>query len=246
MKAASRLVATRSNDGTTRLDVIRSEAPLLWRVTTGVVYLVGGAAGPIGGDELSIAIEVGPGAVLTIGSTAASVALPGPNGDTSHLQIDVSVGAGGALRWLPEPTVASLGCRHQVSATIAMETRSRLTWREELIAGRHGEESGSLTSALRVDLEGRPLVRQGQSVGPDAAGWNSPAVVGGNRAIGSLLLVDPSWATGQPPANLIAPTAAVFPLAGPGAMVTALANGATDLRTLLDAEFSYRGSTPGA
>ena len=42
----------------------------------GLVHLVGGAAGPLGGDDLRLDIEVGPDAVLCVLTVAASVALP--------------------------------------------------------------------------------------------------------------------------------------------------------------------------
>jgi urease accessory protein len=42
-----------------------------------------------------------------------------------------------------------------------------------------------------VNLDGHPLYRHELAVGPDADGWNGPAVLGTARATGSVLLVDP-------------------------------------------------------
>src|ERR1700721_2043243 len=52
--------------GITRLPVLRSQVPLVLRRTPDAVYLVGGAAGPLGGDVLSLSITVGPGAFLRV------------------------------------------------------------------------------------------------------------------------------------------------------------------------------------
>ncbi|MGH9281089.1 MAG: hypothetical protein ACRD12_23765 [Acidimicrobiales bacterium] len=57
---------------------LRSQAPLVLRPTPDGVYLVGGAAGPLGGDTVTIEVDVRPGARLTMWSAAASVARPGP------------------------------------------------------------------------------------------------------------------------------------------------------------------------
>ncbi len=233
MKAASRLLATLSPTGTTRLDVIASQTPLLWRVTPDAVYLVGGAAGPIGGDELSIDLEIGPGATLAVASTAAMIALPGRDSAPSTLRVRVRVRTGGTLKWLPEPTVGAFGCRHRVTTLIDLGVDSRLTWREELIAGRWGEESGSVSSSLRIEVQGRPLLHQSLGIGPDAPEWTSPAVVGTHRAVGSMVIVDPNSAGAGSNKTLSGPLVARMPLPGPGVLVTALAGGAADLRRVL-------------
>jgi urease accessory protein len=83
VKAVARLVAVADAAGRTRLSLLRGEPPLLPRRTgvrpdgAVVVHLVGGAAGPLGGDHLALDVEVRPGAVLEIRSVAATLALPG-------------------------------------------------------------------------------------------------------------------------------------------------------------------------
>jgi urease accessory protein len=83
MRAEARIVAEADGRGGTRLAVLRGESPLLPRRTgprTGdevTVHLVGGAAGPLRGDDLRLDVEVGPGARLEVRSVAAQLALPG-------------------------------------------------------------------------------------------------------------------------------------------------------------------------
>jgi len=211
--------------------VLRSEAPLVLRDTPDALYLVGGAGGPLGGDDLSLDIEVGPGARLTMCTAAASIALPGHG--PSQVTVRVCVAAGGELRWLPEPVVAARGCDHHLRSTILLKGDARLVWREELVLGRHGEAAGSVLSQASVDHDGAPLLRHQLALGPQHPEAAGPAVTGGARAVGSLLLVGAS-----PDAAVLGPRAAVLPLALGGAQIVALADDASELRRQLDRGFA--------
>ena len=80
MRARARVVVAAG-----RLAVLDSRAPLVLRRTgPDEVYLVGGAAGPLGGDDLCLSVEVGTGDRLRLRTAAASVALPGPDGAPSR------------------------------------------------------------------------------------------------------------------------------------------------------------------
>jgi urease accessory protein len=199
------------------------------------VYLVGGAAGPLGGDDLTVDIDVGPGAQLSIRSAAASVALPGPGAAPSLLNVRARIGPGGGLHWMPEPLVAACGCDHRVEATVDVAAGGRLVWWEELVLGRHREASGSVTSRLRVDVDGRALLRHELALGPRHPHAAGPAVLGRAGAVGSVVVVDPAWegarsgavATGRDPDT------AVLALDGPGVQVVSLAASAGALRRAL-------------
>lgn len=235
MKAWARVVAEADGAGGARLTALRSEAPLLLRPTPTGLHLLGGAAGPVGGDRLRLDVEVAAGAMLTIRSVAASIALPGPTGAVSTLAVTVSVAAGGSLEWLPDPLVAATGCRHRIEVRLAIEPGGRVVWREELVAGRHGELGGSVASHLSIEVGGMPLLRQSVGVGPDHPAWSTPAVGGGARAVGSVVVVDPAWAESPPrPAVIGDGLGAVLPLAGPGLQITGLARTAPALRAVLD------------
>ncbi len=233
MKACARIVAEPDGRGGTRLTELYGEAPLLPRRTgPAQVHLVGGAAGPLGGDRLRLDVRVCPGASLTVHTVAATLALPGPG--LSTLDIHVRVGQGATLRWLPEPLVAAAGCHHRTVSTVELDHGAELVWREEIVAGRFGEEPGELTAALRVRLDGVPLLAQELAVGPGATGWAGAAVLGGARATGSLLVVD---AAPPPVGSGTSPECswATMPLADPaGVITTAVATDARALRTSLD------------
>jgi urease accessory protein len=240
VRASAAIEAVAGAGGVTRLPVLASQVPLVLRRTPDAVYIVGGAAGPLGGDSLSLRVTVGAGARLRVRTAAASVALPGLDGLESVLRLSVSVGEGGRLEYLPEPVVVANGARHATIATVTLASGASLVLRDELLLGRHGEAGGSVRTELRVTYAGRPLLRHSLTVsGTDLASLG-PAVLAGRRAAGTLLVVSEAGAgrDEQPaavpaterPAPRAMPEVAVMPLAGPGVLVTALARDAVSLR----------------
>ncbi|WP_328346597.1 urease accessory protein UreD [Micromonospora sp. NBC_00421] len=254
MRAVARLVAVADGRGGTVLRELRGESPLLLRQATAeagvaTVYVVGGAAGPLAGDDLRLTIEVGPGAAVRVRTVAASVALPGRAGAVSRMRVEAVVHAAGALHWLPEQLVAAAGCHHVAESRVELADGARLSWREELVCGRYDEPAGDVVVASSVDYAGRPLLRQSLAVGPTAPGWAGAAVLGGATATGSLLVVDPDSRPGPAMADAgggnaqgrVLQTrpgelAAWLPLTGgPAALLTATAADAHGLRVLLSA-----------
>lgn len=240
MRAAAHIVAVLGTDGATRLDRMSGEPPLLVRRTNpgagsmAEVHLVGGAAGPLGGDRLEVWVEVGPGAALRLGTVAASIALPGPAGERSCVEVQALVATGGRLEWLPEPLIAAAGCDHDVTSTVELAEGAGLIWRDELVCGRHGEGPGDVRQATRVRLAGRTLYHHELSVGPGAPGWDGPAVLSSARATGTLVVVDPRWSDAGAPSPAVAgTTAARMPLPGPALVVTAVGPDTPAVRRLL-------------
>jgi urease accessory protein len=178
------------------LTTVHGEPPLLLRRTgtasdgAVVVHLVGGAAGPLAGDRLTLSVEVGAGARVEVRSVAATIALPGRTDDWSTLMVTARVHEGATLRWLPEPLIAAKGCRHISRAEIELAETAQLMWRDELVCGRHDERPGDLRSELHVRYAGRPLLAHDLAVGPEAKGWAGPAVLGPAKSTSSLLTVN--------------------------------------------------------
>jgi urease accessory protein len=239
MHARARIVAEADGHGRTRLAVLHGEAPLLLRRTgpgpAVVVHLIGGAAGPLGGDDLRLDVEVGPGARLTVRSVAASLALPGPKGGASRMHVRATVGEGAALRWHPEPLIAATGCDHDVVTEVRVADGGALTWRDDVVCGRHGEAPGDVRLTTTIRYADRPLYHHDLAVGPAAPGWSEAAVLGGGGAVGSLIVVDPAWsADGPPTARVLGPDAALMPLAGPAFLAMAVAADSRGVCAALD------------
>lgn len=237
MRATARLVARADRHGRTIATELRGESPLLLRQVPSpgggvTVYVVGGAAGPLAGDDLRLDIEVGPGAVVRVHTVAASIALPGRPGAVSRTLVRATVADRAALFWLPEQLIAAAGCAHVADSQVDVAEGGALHWRDELICGRHGERPGDVEINTWVDLAGRPLLRQSLAVGSNAPGWAGPAVLAGASATGSLLVVDPSHPV-EPPA--VGATWARLPLAGgPATLWSATAPDAHTLRGYLE------------
>jgi len=189
VRARARLVVDCDPRGRSVVRELRSEVPIVLRRSRDAVYLVGGAAGPLGGDDLRLDVVVAPGARLAIRSAAASVALPGPTGARSRFEVQAEVGARAFLDWAPGPVVATARCGHDVLSRIIADADGCVRWREELVAGRTGEEAGSVTARLVIDVDGRPVLRHELRIGAGAPGWDGPAVLDGARAVGSLALL---------------------------------------------------------
>ncbi|GAA3342718.1 urease accessory protein UreD [Amorphoplanes nipponensis] len=237
MRAEARIVAEADGRGGTRLRVLRGESPLLLRRTgpraggAVTVHLVGGAAGPLGGDDLRLDVEVGPAARLTVRSVAAQLALPGRAGaPPSRLEIRAAVAADATLRWLPEPLIAAAGCRHRAGTRVEVAAGGRLLWRDDLVCGRHDEPSGDVRADVTIRYAGSTLHRHELAVGPGAPGWSGAAVLGGGRAVGALVLAGPGW----PEPALLGGDAALMPLAGPGLLASAVGRDIRQVRAALD------------
>lgn len=241
LAAVARIVATAQRPGRTVLPELRSAVPLVLRRTGSAgdeggggeawVHLVGGAAGPLGGDRLRLEIEVGPGAVLRLRSVAAAIALPGRSGGASTLDIVASVAPGGLLDVAPEPLVAAAGARHTTRIRVELAAGAGLRWRDELVCGRHGEEPGYARTELRVRHAGRPLLAHTLTVGTGAPGWDSPAVLGPARAAGTVFYAG-TEAEAAPVLGAQRDVVVAL-LAGPGVLVTAVATDALTLGRLL-------------
>ncbi|MFF7644982.1 urease accessory protein UreD [Streptomyces canus] len=235
------MVARDDGRGGTALPVLESDGPLALRRTRGSgaesrVMLVGAMSGPLGGDHFTVAADVRKGARLRVGSAAATIALPGQTKGEARYDVRLTVADGGELRWLPEQLISAGGSDLYVGTRIDLGAAARLVLREEQVLGRVGEEPGRLTSRLVLRVAGRTVLDQQLACGPGApGGWDGPAVLAGHRAVGQLLVVRPEFADEPVSAQVLGEGAAVVPLAGPAALVTAVAPDALLLRRVLDA-----------
>ncbi|MDQ1040328.1 urease accessory protein [Streptomyces sp. V3I8] len=240
VRAVARIGARPDGRGGTALPTLEGGGPLALRRTRAGgcearVMLVGAMSGPLGGDRFTVSADVAEGARLHVGSAAATIALPGQAKGEARYDVRLTVEAGAELCWLPEQLISAGGSELRMTTRVELAEGARLTLREEQVLGRAGEEPGRLTSRLTVLLGGQPLLDQELSCGPGApGGWDGPAVLGGHRALGQLLVVRPQYASRPVEPRLLGECAALTPLAGPGALVTALAPDALHLRRTLD------------
>ncbi|MEU9919825.1 urease accessory protein UreD [Streptomyces griseoluteus] len=238
--ARARIEARADGRGGTALPVLEGDGPLAPRRTRAHgtearVLLVGAMSGPLGGDRFAVQARVGEGARLHLGSAAATLALPGQAKGEARYDVRLDVAAGGELHWLPEQLISARGSDLRVTTCAELVCGARLLLREEQVLGRAGEEPGRLTSRLTVRLAGVTLLDQELSCGPGApGGWDGPAVLGGHRAVGQLVLVAPELLENPAEARMLGEGTALMPLAGQAVLVSAVAPDALALRRRLD------------
>jgi urease accessory protein len=146
---------------------------------------VGTAAFPVGDDEVCVEAHVEEGASLVVRSAASAVAWAGTG---SSLEVDITVDPGGRLDWQLQPLIASARCRFSQRSRVRLGNGATLRWAEEVVLGRSGEDPGWLDLRLDVTVDGMPLLRHQLELGRGVPGWDGPAVVGANRAVGFVLL----------------------------------------------------------
>ena len=182
------------------------------------LVLVGAAAGLLEGDRVTIDLTLGPGARLTVRTTAATLAHPCPDGEWTETIVNATLGPGATLAWLAEPLVACAGCRHRSRSTIVLDEGALAVWYEACTLGRSGERAGTVQLRLDATVDGVPLLRDGLKF-PDGA--ETPAVLAGHRHTGSVHLLG-RRASGP-----------FLQLAGPGTTARAVAVDAAGLERAL-------------
>jgi urease accessory protein len=167
----------------------RCAAPFSVRQCGGQILLASSAAAPVGGDELRLTIDVGPGAKADVGSVAASIAWPGIDGAVSSMTTTCTVGDGAHLDLWVEPTISVARSRHRNVTVVRLDGDATCRVVEEAVLGRSNQVSGHLDVSLGVEHNGRPLVHHDESFGPDVAGALSSVSVGAARHVVSAVLV---------------------------------------------------------
>ncbi|WP_267716282.1 urease accessory protein UreD [Streptomyces sp. CoH17] len=240
VRASARVLARGDGRGGTALPVLEGEGPLALRRTRGSgaearVMLVGAMSGPLGGDHFTVDVQARSGARLRVGSAAATLALPGQDKAGARYDVRLTVDDGAELCWLPEQLISAGGSDLRLTTSVDLAAGARLLLREEQVLGRAGEEPGRLTSRLTVRIDGRCVLDQELGCGPGApGGWDGPAGLAGHRAVGQVVVVRPEFADRPPAGRVYEEGAAVMPLAGPAALVSAVAPDGLRLRRLLD------------
>ncbi|GAA1693717.1 urease accessory protein UreD [Fodinicola feengrottensis] len=224
MKAEAYVHAELDASGRTILRTLRSAAPITLlprrRPESGaaVVHLVGSGAAPLGGDDLTVTVRVGPGARLRIRGVAASVALPGQHAGCSRTRLRLQVEAGGELDYQPEPTVVTARAHHQAEVVADLAGDARLRLADTVVLGRAGEASGRLDTSLRVRRDGQPMLHQEIALG-DPVLDASVAVVAGRR----VLVTEFRCGENDPVEAVSGDWWSLVPLAAGGSLLTVLA-----------------------
>lgn len=119
--------------------------------------MVNTAGGMAGGDRFDIDVTVGAGARLTV-TTAAAEKIYRSLGPDTEIGVKLTVGAGGALAWLPQETILFDQVRLRRSIDVDLAKNANLILAEAVVFGRSamGEtvRSGGFFDRWRVRRDG--------------------------------------------------------------------------------------------
>ncbi len=204
------------------------------------IMIVGSAASLLEGDDISVRLEVSGGSSVVVRSTGAQIAHPCPGGGQTSFTVCAAIGAGCRLSWLVEPTILAAGCDHLGETFVDLAAGAEALWREEVIFGRSAEDPPETraTFGWRVDLDGRPLIRDGFDTTTPGA-W-STAVLGERTRIAASLALLGRYA--EPPSAATDLSVTRFDLARPGTLWRILSPDVAATRGAIDAQITARAS----
>jgi urease accessory protein len=152
------------------------------------VALVQSRASLIRGDDVSLSVEVGPGASLELVELGALLAHDVRSGPEARLSVQLTLADAARLVWLGLPLVLTAGSSIDSRCSADLGRGARLLRGESVVLGRAEEQDcGVLRSRTRFTLEGAPLVDETFST-EDVLTLRSPAVAGDAKMVGALTL----------------------------------------------------------
>ncbi|SDL38025.1 urease accessory protein [Nocardioides sp. YR527] len=147
------------------------------------ISLVPDGAMLLAGDDVTVEVEVGEGASLTLVEPAGTVAYDMDGGHASW-SVAITLATNATLVWAGEPFVVSAGADVTRDTRVTLGPGARLALRETLVLGRHGERPGRVrTTWAAHEHDGRPLLVE--SLDLDASSL-APGLLGSHRVLASV------------------------------------------------------------
>jgi urease accessory protein len=201
--------------------------------------LVGTAAGPLAGDDLSVSLRLRAGARATLGATGASLAQGRPGGGPARLSIRADLAEGSDLVADPGALIVCHGSRVDVRVGLTLASGAAVDWRELIVLGRTGELPGMATLRWDVTRAGLPVLRQVVDLAdPALTGW--AGLTARRRVLACAFIAGPAV---RPRTVVASPVAVAQRLAAEALLVTVLGDDAATATRELD-DLCARASCP--
>jgi urease accessory protein len=128
-----------------------------------LVHLHNVSGGVLAGDRLALHVDVEAGATALVTTTGATRLYRHRAGSAdSEQRVNVSVGEGGLLEYLPDQVIPFAGSRHAMRTDVRLAPEAALFWWEVLAPGRQASGERFAFERLRVQTEisagGRPVL----------------------------------------------------------------------------------------
>ena len=161
--------------------------------------IVNTGGGIAGGDGLVLEAACEPGATATI-STQSAEKIYRAQTDPARIAVDLSIGEGASLAWLPQETILFDGAKLERRVDVSMAADAKLTLCEAVICGRAamGErmESGLLSDKWFIRRDGKLVYADSLRLdGAIADQLKRPASGNGAGAFATVLRVAPDAAS---------------------------------------------------
>lgn len=257
---ALRLVFERRGDATV-LAACRSRLPLQVLApiplddAAAVVSMLNPTGGVLGGDRLTVEIDIGAGAHACL-TTPSATRVYRTAGAPAAQTVRVRLAAGAVCEWVPDHTIPSPGAI--LDQDLAFEVAEGATllavdaWAAGRVARGEAWTFTRLSSALRVDDAGGPLLHD-RFVLAGGRDWSSRGFTDGHAYFATLALITDAdlddFVEGLP---FVAPGGGAVTLGAArlprrGALVRCVARGAPELTAALHAAWTLaRGAVLGA
>ncbi|MEO7910772.1 MAG: urease accessory protein UreD [Roseiflexaceae bacterium] len=149
--------------------------------------------GILAGDHYDLRIALGDGAGARVTTAAATQVYRMPQGEATQA-IQLQLGAGSHLEWLPEPTILFGGARFTQTISVTLASGARLALLDVLVPGRlaRGEvyQFERYTTRLEArDAAGRLLLAERALLEPRRHDLTAPGLLGTTPVLGSLYIL---------------------------------------------------------
>jgi len=158
-----------------------------------LVHLHNVSGGVLGGDQLTLAVTIGPHAYAQLTSTSATriyQCRPGLPASTQTSQIHIA--QGGLLEYLPDPVIPFAGSQYVQHTHIELAPGAGLFWWEILAPGRTAREEVFAYTLLQLGLEicvaDRPIAIERLKMEPAKQQLSSSVRFGPYRYCGSFYI----------------------------------------------------------
>ncbi len=149
--------------------------------------------GILAGDHYDLRIALGDGAGACVTTAAATQVYRMPQGEATQA-IQLQLGSGSRLEWLPEPTILFGGARFTQTTSVTLGSGARLALLDVLVPGRlaRGEVYQFDRYAARLeahDTAGRLLLAERALLEPRRHDLTAPGLLGATPVLGSLYIL---------------------------------------------------------
>ncbi len=157
-----------------------------------IVYILNPTGGTLQGDRIRIDIDVGAAARAHL-TTQAATKIYRMNSDFATQVVNVSLGEGSYLEYLPDQTIPYKDSRYYQEVNVVMARGSSLIYWEVLTPGRKGREHFEFDifySSLKVEDEaGNPLLSDSLVLEPKTSILARKGLMGGFDVLGNFYVL---------------------------------------------------------